>query len=87
MQRMRSEIGQAGLPRDLIGRLVGWIMAWHNRPDNGWTIHLLEIQDSKNVLEVEFGPGQAIQLLSDANASVRIDGMDHSETCWHRQGN
>lgn len=77
---MSSEISQAGLPTGLIGRIVGRIMAWRNRPDNEWTIYLLEIDDSENVLEVGFGPGQAIQLLSDANASVHIAGIDHSET-------
>jgi SAM-dependent methyltransferase len=39
-----------------------------------------KINDSENVLEAGFGPGQAIQLLSDANASVHIAGIDHSGT-------
>lgn len=77
---MSSAISQAGLPRGLIGRIVGRIMAWRNRPDNEWTISLLEINNSENILEVGFGPGQAIQLLSDVNASVHIAGIDHSET-------
>lgn len=77
---MSSEISQAGLPTGLIGRVVGRIMAWHNRPDNEWTISLLAIGDNENVLEVGFGPGQAIKLLSDANSSAHIAGIDHSET-------
>lgn len=77
---MSENITQPGLPRGFVGHMVGWIMAWHNRLDNVWTINLLEVDNNESVLEVGFGPGRAIKLLSDANSSTCIAGIDHSET-------
>ena len=76
---MTKSIGQAGKPTGLVGSIFGRIMAWHNRPDNEWTIDLLQIDEGDNILEVGFGPGQAIKLLAAANPSAHIVGIDHSE--------
>ena len=76
---MRKLMSQAGKPAGLVGRIFGYMMAWHNRPDNAWTLELLEIAAQDSVLEVGFGPGQAIKSLADANPSVRVAGVDHSE--------
>lgn len=72
-------LGQAGMPRGLIGRLFGNIMARHNGPDNEWTIELLHIEPSDRILEVGFGPGAAVESLVKLQPSVHLDGVDHSE--------
>ncbi|KUY71917.1 class I SAM-dependent methyltransferase [Burkholderia sp. RF4-BP95] len=77
---MKTHLGQAGLPRGVIGRIVGRIMRRHNRPDNAWTLSLLAIADDEHALEVGFGPGDAIRLATEAAPSCRIAGVDHSPT-------
>lgn len=77
---MATRLGQPGLPRGLIGRIVGRIRRWHNRPDNAWTLSLLTIGDFEQLLEVGFGPGDAIRLATESNPSCRIAGVDHSPT-------
>ncbi|KVK92564.1 class I SAM-dependent methyltransferase [Burkholderia cepacia] len=77
---MTTHLGQPGLPRGLIGRIVGRIMRRHNRPDNSWTLSVLAIADGEHVLEVGFGPGDAIRLAADATPAARIAGVDHSPT-------
>jgi ubiquinone/menaquinone biosynthesis C-methylase UbiE len=76
---MNDNVGQAGKPRGLVGRILGRIMVWHNRPDNEWTVGLLAASGTDRVLEVGFGPGLAIKLLSNACPSCHITGIDHSE--------
>lgn len=77
---MSSGFSQSGLPKGVVGRLVGAIMSWYNRPDNTWAISLLKAGGNDNILEVGFGPGQAIKMLASANASIKISGIEHSET-------
>ena len=75
---MNSRLGQPGLPRGIIGRIVGRIMRSHNRLDNEWTLSLLEIGAGERVLEVGFGPGDAITLAAASSPSSSITGVDHS---------
>lgn len=77
---MTKPLGQPGMPRGWVGRLLGRIMAWHNSQDDAWTIHCLDIGNGEHVLEVGFGPGRAIEMLAQMNPSVFITGIDHSET-------
>ena len=74
----RFAASQAGRPRGLAGRLLGRVMAWHNRPDNEWTVDLLSVSGVQSVLEVGFGPGRAIKLLAEACPQCRVSGIDHS---------
>lgn len=55
-------------------------MRWQNRPDNQWAISLLKAGADNSILEVGFGPGQAIKMLARANPSIKIAGIEHSET-------
>ena len=77
--RLNRQYGQAGQPTGIIGRLLGQIMSWHNQPDNEWTIELLDISQSENILEIGYGPGKAIQKVSTLYPECRIVGIDHSE--------
>jgi len=57
---------------------MGWIMSWHNQPDNIWTVSLLDLQPTDHVLEVGFGPGRAIELA--ARQTGKVMGIEVSET-------
>lgn len=75
---MTRLLGQAGRPTGLIGKLFGRIMAWHNGPDNVWTIECLECGEGDRILEIGFGPGQALEVLTRTHPSISAVGVDHS---------
>lgn len=67
-------------PEGLLGRLIGLQMAQASRQANYWAISLLDLQATDQVLEVGFGPGQAIQEASRIVSQGRVAGVDFSET-------
>jgi len=66
-------------PRGMLGRLGGSFMARSNRVAADWIINLLEIQPSDCVLEVGFGPGVALELLSKEVTDGKVTGVDISQ--------
>ena len=50
------------LPRGVLGRVVGWVMSRENERMNRATVDLLRAGPQDHVLELGFGPGQAIEL-------------------------
>lgn len=72
---------QFGRPSGLLGNVAGAIMA--RAPSNldriQWTISLLDVKPHDRVLEVGFGPGVAIQLVSEIATEGLVAGIDHSE--------
>jgi ubiquinone/menaquinone biosynthesis C-methylase UbiE len=68
-----------GRPEGLLGRLGGIIMARMNRQCAAWVIDLLGIQPNDSVLEVGFGPGVGIQLLTRSVSGGYVAGVDPSE--------
>ena len=77
-QRLRSQFGK---PTGFGGKVAGWIMAHRpsNRERNVWAVSLLELQPTDHVLEIGFGPGVAINLMSQQVTSGHVVGVDHSE--------
>jgi SAM-dependent methyltransferase len=75
---LRTQFGQ---PTGVFGRFAGCIMA--RRPSNvdriRWTVSLLEVQPEDRVLEVGFGPGVSIELVSRITTRGLVAGIDHSE--------
>jgi ubiquinone/menaquinone biosynthesis C-methylase UbiE len=67
-----------GRPQGLLGRLGGIIMARTNQRCAAWVIDLLSIQPQDRVLEVGFGPGVGIALLSRAVSGGYVAGVDPS---------
>lgn len=67
-------------PEGFLGRFIGLIMALKNRARNSWTISLLDIQPSDQVLEIGFGPGQAIQEVAKLTPNGFVAGVDLSDT-------
>ena len=68
-----------GRPEGLLGRLGGVILARANRSFAQEIIALLDVRPAERVLEVGFGPGVAIELLTSATPAGKIAGVDPSE--------
>jgi len=72
---------QFGRPSGFLGNVAGFIMA--RRPSNldriRWTLSLLDVKPHDRVLEVGFGPGVAIELLSKIARQGFVAGIDHSQ--------
>ena len=66
-------------PEGWIGSFVGVILALKNRVRNAWTISMLNIQPDDQVLEIGFGPGQAIQEVVQLTPKGFVAGIDLSE--------
>ena len=77
---IKSFTSQFAHPKGWLGRLVGMILAIKNRERNAWTISLLDIQPGDQVLEIGFGPGQAIQEVAKLTPNGFVAGIDISET-------
>ncbi len=67
-------------PRGLLGRYIGERMGRDHRPENLWTISVMQARPTDHVLEVGFGAGFAIQALSRIVSQGRIAGVDASKT-------
>ena len=67
-------------PEGWVGRFVGMILAVKNRERNAWTISMLDIQPNDQVLEIGFGPGQAIQEVAKLTPNSFVAGIDLSDT-------
>jgi len=70
--------GQFRLPTGLVGRVTGWWMARGNKAMNGFAVQRLKVGMRDRVLEVGFGPGQAIEFLVKRTAAHFIAGVDPS---------
>ena len=77
---------QFGRPTGLLGGVAGFIMA--RTPSNldriRWTLSLLDVKPRDRVLEVGFGPGVAIALLSRLAGQGLVVGIDHSDAMVRR---
>ncbi len=72
---------QFGHPTGLLGRLAGFIMASRssNIERSDWAVSLLNLQPTDRVLEIGYGPGIAIQKMSEIVKDGLIWGIDHSD--------
>jgi ubiquinone/menaquinone biosynthesis C-methylase UbiE len=70
---------QFGKPQGFLGRIAGKLMESKGTEKNEWTISLLDIQKDDKVLEIGYGPGVAIELLSKEVPNGYIVGIDHSD--------
>jgi len=81
----RDVIGQAHHPRGAAGRVTAWEMAHRpsNRRRGAWAVELLDVRPADRVLEIGFGPGEAIAGLVRAGAG-HVYGVDHSAVMLRR---
>jgi ubiquinone/menaquinone biosynthesis C-methylase UbiE len=68
-----------GQPQGLAGRLGGRILARANRRFAEEIVAVLDVELSDKVLEIGFGPGVAIELLTRAAPGVMVAGVDVSK--------
>jgi SAM-dependent methyltransferase len=68
-----------GRPQGLAGGIAGLVLARSNRKFAEEIVAFLEVQPSEQVLEIGFGPGVAIELLTRAAPGVRVAGIDVSK--------
>ena len=75
---LRSQFGR---PTGFFGRIAGKIMerTRSNQDRIRWTISLLDIRPDDRLLEIGFGPGFAIDLISRIASEGIVVGVDHSE--------
>ncbi|HBH78328.1 MAG TPA: class I SAM-dependent methyltransferase [Nitrospira sp.] len=81
VQAAQRVYSQCEKPMGVGGRIAGWLMA-HRRSDkerNRWAVSLLDLQPTDRVLEIGFGPGLAIALMSEVVTGGHVVGIDHSE--------
>lgn len=73
-------VRQFGNPKGAVGKIAGFIMS-HRASNLGrieWAVSLLQVQKRDHVLEVGFGPGVAIRMLSSLATEGMVYGIDHS---------
>lgn len=67
-------------PSRILGYWVGQQMARDHRPENLWTISLLEAKPTDHILEIGFGSGYAIGRLTEMVTDGQIAGIDFSKS-------
>ncbi len=72
-------ISQFGKPRGFVGRIVGRILENKNEDRTRWAVQKLNVDSDDKILEIGFGPGLSIELLSREIESGFIAGIDHSD--------
>ncbi len=70
---------QAVMPRGALGVVMGMLLEGGNAAQNRATVDALEPPDGGAVLEIGFGPGQALEMLARRRPLGLIAGVDHSE--------
>jgi tRNA G46 methylase TrmB len=81
-----SHVDIASLARQLrhpegeMGKQVGTVMARFNAPANAFVFEQLRIQPMDRVLEIGFGPGEALAEASRLTPTGFVAGIDGSET-------
>jgi len=86
MNLAKSISCQFGNPSGMMGKLAGFTMA-HRRSNLeriDWAIDLLRLKSGDKVLEVGFGPGIALQKMSQAVEGISLFGLDHSELMYQQ---
>jgi SAM-dependent methyltransferase len=78
-ETMRSDMHQAEKPRGAMGVVMGWFLESGNAVQNRATVDALDPPPGAAVLEIGFGPGQALEMLARTHPLGLVAGVDHSE--------
>lgn len=70
---------QAAKPQGALGVVMGWFLERGNAAQNRATVEALDPPEGGAVLEIGFGPGHALEMLSRKAPLGLIAGADHSE--------
>lgn len=75
---------QAAKPHGPLGVVMGWALERGNAVQNAATVEALSPAPGAAVLEIGFGPGHALEMLSRKAPLGLIAGADHSELMVER---
>lgn len=67
-------------PRGLSGMLIGQDMLRQHRPENRWTLSLLDVKPTDHILEIGSGPGLLLHLTSRQLHGGQVWGLDLSRS-------
>jgi ubiquinone/menaquinone biosynthesis C-methylase UbiE len=67
-------------PRGIKGHIAGKRMEEQHRPENLWTLSLLDVQPVDHILEIGFGSGLALEQLAPQLTAGSLIGIDFSHT-------
>ncbi len=67
-------------PTGLVGRFVGEKMVRQHEPEVQWTISLLDLATTDQVLEIGCGAGRALELAASHVSAGQVFGIDYSAT-------
>ena len=84
MMKLRSRFDefvgrQQRCPSGIVGEMIGARMVHQHAAETLWTVSLLEIKPTDDILEIGFGAGQAIELAAAQATSGHITGIDLSQ--------
>jgi ubiquinone/menaquinone biosynthesis C-methylase UbiE len=68
-----------GLPRGVLGRLAGRVMARGNAVQQREVIEMVELESGARVLEIGYGPGELATLVLARDPTIRYAGVDPSD--------
>ena len=77
-ETFEPHLHQAAMPRGARGVVMGWLMERLNNGQNRATVDALDPPPGAAVLEVGFGPGQALEMLAHKVPLALVAGVDHS---------
>jgi ubiquinone/menaquinone biosynthesis C-methylase UbiE len=81
MHRIDTYIaGQQRCPTGMLGRLIGEQMVRQHEAETRWTVEQLAVQRNDRVLEIGFGAGKAIELITAQATDGSVAGIDLSQT-------
>lgn len=69
---------QFSKPKGFLGKCAGWFMVQENSELNEWTLSFLTIEENDRILEVGFGPAEALKKAAKYKG-VELFGIDPSE--------
>src|ERR1700761_4219414 len=78
-ETMRPLMQQAVRPQGAFGVVMGWLMGGLNAAQNRATVDALDPPQGGAVLEIGFGPGQALEMLANKIPLGLVAGVAHSE--------
>jgi ubiquinone/menaquinone biosynthesis C-methylase UbiE len=80
----RSFMQQFKNPSGFIGQIVGKILAIDNNQRSLWTVEKLQVKPTDSILEIGYGPGVTMKLVTDRLTSGFVAGVDHSKVMFRQ---
>jgi ubiquinone/menaquinone biosynthesis C-methylase UbiE len=71
-------------PSGFIGQIVGKILAIDNNQRSLWTVEKLQVKPTDSILEIGYGPGVTMKLVTDRLTSGFVAGVDHSKVMFRQ---